>query len=448
MLIRAEWVVPVAEPPIRDGAVLVEGDAITAVGPFERVRQLAGRDEVLDLGPAVLLPGLIDAHSHVGLTVLRGLEDDATLFAWMASAVLAPMELMDERDLLWSARLGCLEAIRAGITCLADCTPTSHLVARALSEAGLRGVVYQEVFQGGREPEEALESTLKRLEEAERCSSGLVRLGLSPHSPYANPPELLKLVAQVAHERGLPLALHLAETKAEVEYFTRGTGELAMISEALGLRLPKAIGKTPAQYLADLGLSGPETLLAHCVHLSDRDIALLAELRAPVVHCPKSNAKLGSGIARVPEMLSSGLTVALGTDSAASNNVLDMFEEMRMAIFLQRASRASAPVLRAGQALEMATAAGAKALGLADLVGTLKPGRKADLVAVRLREGLLPTYDPVSTLVYCASRADVVLTMVNGRVLYKDGQFTTLDAERVLKECVAIGERLAEELVA
>ena len=448
MLLRAEWVVPVADAPIRDGAVLVEEERVVAVGPYERVRQEAGRDELLDLGRAIILPGLVDAHSHVCYTVLRGLEDNATLFAWLAAGIIGPSEFLDERDFLWSARLGCLEALRAGITCLADCTPFGSPVARAMSEAGLRGVVYQEVFQGEREAEEALRSSLRAIERARREARGPIRVGLSPHSPYANPPELLKLTAEVARERELPLSLHLAETRAELEFFTRGTGELAAASELLSISLPSRLGKTPARYLADLGLLGPDVLLAHCVHLTDDDIALLARERAPVAHCPKSNAKLGSGIARVPELLASGATVALGTDSAASNNVLDLFEEMRAAIFLQRASRAEAPVLTAEQVLEMATLAGASALGLSGQVGSLEPGKKADLVAVRLREGLLPTYDPVSTLVYCANRADVVLTMVEGRVLYREGHYATLDAGRVLEECVAIGERLAEELVA
>ncbi len=448
MLLRAEWVVPISRPPIRDGAVLVEGDRIEAVGPYDELRHHAGCDELLDLGKAIILPGLVNAHSHVCYTVLRGIEDDATLFAWLASGILGPAELLDERDFLWSARLGCLEALRAGITCLADNTPYGPEVARAMAEAGLRGVVYQEVFQGELEAEEALELALKAVEAMKRASQSSVRAGLSPHSPYANPPELLKLVAETAREERLPIAIHLAETKAEFNYFTGGGGELATVSETLGIKLPPSLGKTPAEYLADLGLLGPNVLLAHCVYLADSDASLLAETGSPVAHCPKSNAKLGSGITKVPELLSAGVTVGLGTDSAASNNVLDMFEEMRMAIFLQRASRATAPVLTAEQVLRMATLSGAEALGIAGQVGSLEPGKKADLVAVGLREGLLPTYEPISTLVYCASRADVVLTMVGGRVLYHDGRFMTLDAERIIEECSAIGERLAEELVA
>ena len=446
MLIRAEWVVPVSSPPIRDGAVLVEGPLIDAVGPYEELRRQIGRgEEALDLGHAIILPGLVNAHAHLIYTVFRGLEDDLTLFPWMMSAIIGPSELMDEQDFYLSALLGCLESIRSGTTCLADACPMSAGL-RAMADAGLRGVAYLEVFEGERGPEEAVEGAVKKVAKMDREAPDPIRVGLSPHAPYSNSPEMLRLVAERARELGLPLCLHLAETRAEMEFFTSGTGELAKLIKELGLRIRGGLGKTPARYLSDLGLLGPDVLLAHCIHLTDEDIALLARARSPVAHCPKSNAKLGSGVARVPEMLASGLTVALGTDSAASNNRLDMFEEMRAAIFIQRALRAKAPVLTAEDILRMATLGGAEALGLGGLVGSLEPGKRADLIAVELHEGLLPTYDPVSTLVYCASGSDVVLTMVDGQVLYERGRFTRLDVKRIIEDCRALGERLAEEL--
>ena len=447
MLIRASWVVPVSRPPIRDGAVLVEDGAIVAVGPYGQVRAEAGRDEVLDFGQAIIMPGLVDAHSHILYTVLRGLEDDATLFPWLASAIIGPLSLLDEEDLLWSARLGCLEAIRAGITCLADASPRSA-PALAISEAGLRGVVYREVFSGEAGPEEALEEGLKAIREMEEKASGLIEVGISPHSPYSNPPELLRSVAEVARSMGLKICLHLAETREEFEYLALGRGRLADLFGEAGWSLGPSPGRTPALYLRELGLLGPDVLLAHCVHLTDGDMRAISSSGSPVAHCPKSNAKLGSGIARVPDMLRAGIRVCLGTDSTASNNILDMFEEMRMAIFLQRAQRTDAPVLRAEEALYMATLGGAEALGLSGLVGSLEPGKKADIAVIRLHEGLIPTYDPVSTIVYCANRSDVVMTMVEGRVLYREGEFTTLDEDGILRACRSIGEKLAEELVA
>ena len=444
MLLRAEWVIPISSPPLRDGAVLVDGPVISAVGSFEELRREAG-DDILDLGEAILLPGLVDAHSHIVYTVFRGIEDDMTLFPWMTSGILGPLELMDEEDLFYSSLLGCLEAIRAGITCLGDSGP-SWASLRALREARLRGVFYKEVFQGEKAAEEALEIVLKEISREDSGTPDLVRIGISPHSPYSNGPELLRLVAEKARELGLPVSLHLAETRAELDYFLRGGGELSAIMEHMGISLPGGIGKTPASYLAELGLLGPDVLLAHCIHLTDEDVELISRWGSPVAHCPKSNAKLGSGLARVPEMISGGIRVSLGTDSTASNNILDMFEEMRMAIFLQRASREDAPVLTAEQALKMATLWGAEALGLGDRVGSLEPGKRADVVAVKIREGLLPTYDPISTLVYCASRHDVVLTMVEGRILFHEGSFTTLDKEEILKTCRSLGERIAEEL--
>ena len=446
MLLRAEWVVPVAGPPIRDGAVLLEGPFIEAVGSYEEIKRQAGRGrDVLDFGEAIIMPGLVNAHTHLSLTVLRGVEDDLTLFPWLASGVLGPLELLNERDLFHSALLGCLEALRSGTTCLAN-TSMWEADIKAMAEAGLRGVAYLEVFEGERGPEGAVEACLKTILRMARETPEKIRVGVSPHSPYANSRKTLELLAGEARARGLPICLHLAETKAELDFFLKGMGELALVADELGLRARGGLGKTPTRYLHELGLLGPDVLLAHAIHLTDEDISLIAEAGSPVAHCPKSNAKLGSGVARVPEMLSSGVEVSLGTDSAASNNKLDMFEEMRAAIFIQRATRTDAPILTAEDALRMATLGGAGALGLDDSVGSLEPGKRADIIVVGLHEGLVPTYDPISTLAYCASGSDVVFTMVDGEILYERGRFYKLDAGRVLSACREIGERLAGEL--
>jgi len=446
VLLRAEWVVPISRPPVRDGAVLVEGSTITAVGPYEEVRRLAGRGcDFRDFGRAIIMPGLVNAHTHLMLTVLRGIEDDLTLFPWLASGVLGPEELLDERDFYYSALLGCLEAVRSGTTCLADAC-TRDVGLRAMAEAGLRGTAYLEVFELGTSPEEAVEKGLRAVARMAREAPERVRAGISPHSPYANSRETVELLTERAREEGLPICLHLAETKAELEFFLEGTGELGLVARELGLRARGGLGKTPTQYLHELGLLGADVLLAHAVHLTDEDITLIAEAGSPVAHCPKSNAKLGSGVARVPEMLASGVKVSLGTDSAASNNKLDMFEEMRAAVLVQRATRADAPVLTADDVLRMATLGGAEALGLGNSVGSLEPGKKADIIVVGLHEGLVPVYNPISTLVYCASGSDVVFTMVDGEVLYERGRFYGLDAERILSTCRDIEEKLAEGL--
>ncbi|HDI01428.1 MAG TPA: hypothetical protein ENF78_03275, partial [Candidatus Bathyarchaeota archaeon] len=317
LLLRAEWVVPISGEPIRDGAVLTEGTDIVAVGPFEAIKKQASGDELLDLGRAIIMPGLVNAHSHVVYTVFRGLEDNMTLFGWLGACILGPSELLSKDDFLWSARLGCLEALRAGITCLADAAPLGRAVARAMSELGLRGIVFKEVFQGEGDVDSVLQAALREVRDIAREGHGLVRAGISPHAPYSNPPAFLKATLELAREEGLPISLHLAETKEELELFLERKGELATIADVLGLKVPRAVGKTPTEYLAKLGALGSDVLLAHCVHLLDQDIKLIADSGSAVAHCPKSNAKLGSGIARIPEMVSAGIKVGLGTDSAA-----------------------------------------------------------------------------------------------------------------------------------
>ncbi len=216
MLLRAEWVVPISRPPVRDGAVLVEGSTITAVGPYEEVRRLAGRGcDFRDFGRAIIMPGLVNAHTHLMLTVLRGIEDDLTLFPWLASGVLGPEELLDERDFYYSALLGCLEAVRSGTTCLADAC-TRDVGLRAMAEAGLRGTAYLEVFELGTSPEEAGEKGLRAVARMAREAPERVRAGISPHSPYANSRETVEFLTERAREEGLPICLHLAETKAEL----------------------------------------------------------------------------------------------------------------------------------------------------------------------------------------------------------------------------------------
>ena len=446
MLLKAEWVVPVSEPPIRNGAVLVEGSDISAVGSYDDVRRQAGRAcDIMDFGEAIIIPGLVNAHTHLMLTVLRGVEDDMTLFPWMASGVLGPEEILDDRDFYFSALLGCLEALRSGTTCLADACPRD-VGLKAMAEAGLRGIAYLEVFEGELGPEETVENALKIVHRMLKRAPERVGVGISPHSPYANSREMLELLAEEARERGLLMALHLAETKAELEFFLEGSGELALAIQELGLRAPGGLGKTPTGYLHELGLLGPDVLLAHAIYLTDEDVSIIAEAGSPVAHCPKSNAKLGSGVAKIPEMLSSGVRISLGTDSAASNNKLDMFEEMRAAVLIQRAMRADAPVLTAEDVFRMATLGGAEALGLGDVIGSLEPGKKADITVVELHEGLVPTYDPISTLVFCASGSDVVFTMVEGEILYERGHFYKLDVKQIMSACREIGEKLAEEL--
>jgi 5-methylthioadenosine/S-adenosylhomocysteine deaminase len=431
----------VAGEPIEDGAVLVTGCAIAAVGRADEVVAPEGV-EVRDLGEVALLPGLVNAHSHLELTVMRGLLEDLPFRDWIARLTDVKLNRLDTGDLLDSSRLGALEAVSSGITCLGDTCDTG-LALDALREAGLRGVVFQETF--GPDQAQAGESTRKLIDKVaaleERAGrDGRVRVGVSPHAPYTVSAELFGRVARLALDRGLPVAIHAAESEAEERFVRAGEGPFAEGLARRGISW-EAPGRSTISYLAALGVLETRPLLVHAVRATEEDLELVAEAGARIAHCPKSNAKFGHGVAPLAAMLARGITVGLGTDSVVSNNVCDMLDELRAAALFARAAARDAKALGARRALELATLGGARALGLDGEVGTLEPGKRADLCAVSLA-GLhaQPVYDPETAVVFSASARDVALTVADGRVVFDRAapeRFPTLDARR-------LGARLAE----
>ncbi len=432
----ARWVLPMDGPPIEHGEVVIEDGLIAAV----RASQGAGRD----FGEAVLLPGLVNAHTHLEYTALRGFLEDVPFFPWVRALYAAKMS-RDADDWLWSARLGALESLAAGTTTIGDNTDAGVTLAVAV-ESGLRAVIFQEVF--GIDPRQPVPEIMADLQAKiaahRRLASARVRVGVSPHALYTVRPELMAALNLYIAEERLPTSIHVAESGAESELTEHGTGEFAEMFARRGI--PWAAPRvTPTRYAADLGALGPYSLAVHCVHQTPDDITLLARCGASVVHCPKSNAKLGAGLAPLADWLNTdGLRVALGTDSAVSNNTLDLWEEMRFALLMQRAVREDVGAVTAAQVLRMATLGGAEALGLADVTGSLTPGKRADLIAVRLDSPhAAPATDPYAALVYAARAADVCLTIVDGEVLYDNGHWPTLDAPAILSHARAARQKLS-----
>jgi cytosine/adenosine deaminase-related metal-dependent hydrolase len=405
-VLSADWVVPVEGPPIREGAVEIDDKAgtIAAVGPREELGDSVHYDE------AVILPGFVDAHTHIEYDVYAGFGDGLGFADWIGLHVQrkARIELADMEAI---ARLGALNCLRSGVTTIGDCS-FSGAAATACSELGLRGTIYLEVFGETDAPiHERFEPMRDRIAPA---LSEDVQIGISPHAPYTCTIELYR----AADELGLPIATHLAESDAETEFLRTGTGGWESFSDLL---VPP-LGTTGIRALADAGLLRPQVIAAHCVKADDEEIGLLAEHDVAVAHCPRSNGILGCGVAPLTALREAGIRVCIATDSPASTPSLDMFDEMRAAIVGARARDGRPDALTAADALELATLGGARALGLESSLGSLVPGKQADLTVLSLSDTpFLPWEDPVTGAVLGGSPQRVVATLVSGEPRYEKG---------------------------
>ncbi len=426
----ARWIVPVSVAPIENGAVAIEDDLIVGVDSESVIVRRFPDFKIESLGEAIILPGLVNAHTHLELTAMRGYleNEECDFFAWLRKLTIARFERMTPDDILVSATWGACEAARAGITRVDDASDSAIVSMRALQDVGLRGVVYQESF--GPDPRMVAENFEKlkiKLHELLAGQNALVRAGVSPHAPYTVCGPQLELIADFAKSENLPLMMHAAESEAEERFVREGCGVFA---EGLTRREIewKAPGISTIQYLKQVGILETRPLLAHCIRVDDDDIETLRSYNAKVAHCPKSNAKLGHGHAPFAKFIAAGVTVGLGSDSVASNNTCDILEEARFATLLSRAS--GAPVSSTA-ALQAGT-------------GKLKEGMQADLTAVSLTGAhQVPNYDPIATLIFASSARDVILTVVSGREVFRDGSVTTVDEDRLGARMHEISEKLS-----
>lgn len=423
MIYRARWVIPRVGEEFENGEILVRNGAIAEVGS-----NLAGAhsdEEVRDLGECALLPGFVNAHSHIDYTHSRGAADALNLWEWIDTVGFGPRRKPDYGAVALSAALGAAECALGGITCLGDATFTGA-AAEAMQSVGLRGIAYREVFgqRMGADYEARFAEALNELMDARSRCSPLVRLGISPHSIYTSNHELLNLCAETCTKLRIPVAVHLAETSAEAGYALCGSGPIADWRRGLGFE-PMASGLTPVRHAAEAGLLREGVCLAHCVHLSEDEVELVARSGVGVAHCPRSNGYLGAGVAPAPSMLRAGVRLGLGTDSAGSCLTIDMFEEMRFALGVHRAAAKDAGVITAKDVLRAATVGGAAALGLADSIGTLDSGKRADIVAIDLSDRL-PGEDLYLSIVR-RSPANVALVVVDGVEIAQRGRLLTLD---------------------
>ena len=402
--------------------VLIEGNKIVEVA--RNISRSA--DTVIDAKGKVISPGFINAHTHSPMSILRGLADDLPLMDWLQNHVWPIEKRLTSKHIYWGALLGILEMIKGGTTTFVDMYFHMEEVAKAVEKAGMRAYLsYGMVDLGDEEKRNAeIEETLRLLGFIKKLDSPRVEFLFGPHAPYTCSPELLKWVREKATETGKMITIHLNETKNEVR------------------SIKEKYGMTPVEFLDDLGFLGDDVIAAHGVWLSDKEIEILARKGVTIVHNPASNMKLASGVMPLERLLNAGVNIALGTDGSASNNNLDMLEEMKIAALLHKVHNLNPTVANARTVFKMATQNGAKALHLN--AGVIREGALADLVIVDFnRPHLRPINSVISHLVYSANGNDVETTIVDGKILMLDGEVLTLDEEKILGKAEEVVEKLA-----
>jgi 5-methylthioadenosine/S-adenosylhomocysteine deaminase len=402
------------------GAVAMEAATIVDVDSPEAISQKYRAAETIDARDEIVLPGLINTHTHAPMVMFRGLADDMALMDWLQKYIFpAEAKTVSPAFVRTGTRLAALEMIESGTTTFTDMYYFEDDIAKATREAGLRGVLGQTIIQfpvaDAKTPSEALARTERFIRAFK--DDGLITPAVAPHSMYTNDKATLLACAELAHRYQVPVIIHLAETEDEIR------------------TARERYGKTPTEFLEDIGFWGPRTIAAHGVWVTDADIAILKRRGIGVSHNPESNMKLASGAAPVTKYLAAGVPLGLGTDGAASNNDLDMFGAMRQASFLAKQVTHDPTAIPAQKALDMATIDGARALGMEKTIGSLEPGKRADLITVSMSAARqTPLYNAVSHLVYVTRGDDVRTMIVNGKVLMKNRQLLTLDRASVIAE--------------
>lgn len=411
---------------LENGGVVIADDRIMAVGTTEDLKGWRAK-RVIDADGGIIMPGLVNTHTHAAMTLFRGLADDLHLMTWLNDHIFPAEAKLEDQAVHTGALLACAEMILSGTTCFCDMYLFEDAVARAAKAAGVRAVVGEVLFDFESPNYGPIEKGFDYTNDLIKKwrDDPLITIAVEPHSPYLCAPELLQKAADLAAENQLPLVIHLSETKSEVD------------------TIMERYSRTPVAHLADLGVLGPNLLACHCVVLTSEDIRLLKANDVKVSHNPESNMKLASGIAPVPQLLSAGVCVGLGTDGCSSNNNLDLFSEMDMAAKLHKVNTLDPTVTDAYSVLQMATLNAAKALGLSDSIGSLEPGKKADLIVIDTHKPhLTPIYHPVSHLVYSVGGADVVHSIINGEVVMENRRLMTLDVDQILADARQLASKI------
>ncbi len=435
LLVRGDYIVTMDgdRSIIEDGAVAIDEGVILAVGPAADIEARYPANEVLAGEHRVVLPGLINGHTHAAMTLLRGVADDLALMDWLENYIFpAEVAFVDPEFVRIGTELACWEMIRGGTTTFVDMYYYPDTIAEVIESCGLRALISATVIdQRSPDAENAGDSIAKGIGFIERWQGRNPRITpiFGPHANYTLNAEQLAATREAAMRLGVPISIHVSESPYELQYSQ------------------DTYGMTSIELYESIGFFEGPTIAAHVVWPTEKEIPILRDRKVGVIHNPTSNMKIASGVAPVAEMLAAGVRVGLGTDGAASNNDLDMWEEMRLASFLQKVDRMDPEVLPAMTVLSMATSGGATAIGLGDTIGSLEAGKLADLIQVDFTDvHHIPTYDVVSHLIYVSDEQDVASVVVGGRILMRERELLTIDRDRVRTEATALAARIQAAL--
>ena len=405
-----------------NGCIIIEDEIIVYAGPGEYSPDIPA-DRVIDAKGGIVMPGFINTHSHVPMSLLRGYADDLPLMEWLTKSVWPAEEKMDEDAAYWGSMLAIAEMAAGGVTCFSDMYGFTRQIAKAARDSGMRALISTGILDTDGRGGERLKDAEAFLEEV--SDFPLIGAALGPHAEYTVSPALFEKVRDSAQKHNTRIHVHISETRGEHE------------------ECVKRHGKTPIELLDSLGLLDLPVMAAHCVWVSDNDIALMAQKNVSALSCPGSNLKLGSGIARVSAMIKAGVNVSCGTDGAASNNNLSMMEEMSLIALLQKGVELNPAVIPAKEAVRIATINGAKALGIGGITGSLEAGKQADIIIVDT-QGMryCPKTNLINHLVYSGGDCDVKLTMVNGNIIYENGEIKFKDISEIKAKAAYHAARL------
>ncbi len=414
------------EAVIKEADIAIEDGIIKSVGSVDE--QFIA-EKTIEANGMIAMPGLINTHTHIPMSLLRNYADDMAFWEWLQEKVWPIEAKMNEEDIYWGSMLSISELIMSGTTCFNDMYRFAGTVAKAMADTGIRGAVSNTLFDMTRNEDNGFEKAIEIHKQWHGASNGRISTFISPHAPYTCSDDYLKGAAETAKRLGVPLHTHISESAREVEESVRD------------------FGKSPVKRLYDIGVFDTHTMAAHCVHLSNEDMDMMSEKGVSVLNNPTSNLKLGNGFAPVPKLMEKGVNVSLGTDGACSNNNQDMFEEINLAAIVNKGVTGDPLAVPSKTAVKMATLNGAKAMGIVSSIGSIEEGKKADLILIDTEKPhFYPKYNLISSLSYCAKASDVDTVIVDGNILMEKRMLTTIDIEMVKRKVNESVKRLMRSI--